>query len=196
MDKPRKLILPLKPCDANSLCIGQEVSLSGPVYTLRDAGHIRLLETLHTTGSLPYNLDGQTLFYAGPSPAAAGRALGSIGPTTASRMDFATPELMDAGIVACIGKGDRSDEVIAACKRTGAIYFASVGGIAALLATHVQSASVIAWDDLGTEALRLLILDNFPCFVAIDTKGNDLYQSVVRQDKGTSTNSGYLPQHS
>ncbi|MBR5259704.1 MAG: fumarate hydratase C-terminal domain-containing protein, partial [Eggerthellaceae bacterium] len=164
------------------LSIGQEVLLSGPVFTMRDAGHERALNYLEKEGELPFGLDGQTIFYAGPTPAAANRPLGSVGPTTASRMDFATPALMDAGIVAHIGKGKRSSQVIEACKRNGGIYFACVGGIAALLATCVQEAETIAWDDLGTEALRRLILHDFPAIVAIDTNGRDLYREIEQSN--------------
>lgn len=173
-----KLALPCKRSCLASLRAGQEVLLSGPVYTMRDAGHARALRALEETGKLPYGLDGQTLFYAGPTPPAAARPLGAVGPTTASRMDFATPRLMGAGIVACIGKGDRSKEVRRACVETSSVYFCAVGGIAALLATHVTGSEDIAWTDLGTEALRRLQLDGFPCYVAIDTRGDDLYEMV------------------
>lgn len=175
---PLRLQLPLDRETARSLRCGQEVRLCGPAYTMRDAGHARALASLRKTGSLPFDLAGQTLFYAGPTPAAAGRPLGSVGPTTASRMDFATPELMDAGIVACIGKGKRAPEVAQACVRNGSVYFACVGGIAALLACHVTSSELVAWEDLGTEALRRVTLDDFPAFVAIDAQGSDLYRSV------------------
>lgn len=170
--------LPLDRAFSATLCAGQEVYLSGPVYTMRDAGHARAIYALQTDKELPFDLYGQTLFYAGPTPAAAGRPLGSVGPTTASRMDFATPQLMDAGIAACIGKGKRNANVVDACMRNNAVYFAAVGGIAALLATHVTAAETIAWSDLGTEALRRLTLKDFPCFVAIDTQGKDLYRIV------------------
>ena len=176
--EPLKLELPLDKAQLATLRIGQEVLLSGPVYTMRDAGHERALSHLRKRGELPFNLAGQTLFYAGPTPAAAGRPLGSVGPTTASRMDFATPELMDAGIVAHIGKGKRSPEVVEACKRTGGVYFACVGGAAALLATCVHSAETVAWEDLGTEALRRLELRDFPAIVAIDANGRDLYREI------------------
>ena len=179
-ESPIDLRLPLDRDLLRELHAGQEVRLTGPVYTMRDAGHARALAALRETGELPFGLAGQTLFYAGPTPAAAGRPLGSVGPTTASRMDFATPALMDAGILACIGKGKRAPEVAQACVRDGCVYFACVGGIAALLATHVTATKTVAWDDLGTEALRLLTLEDFPAFVAIDTRGADLYRSVER----------------
>jgi len=175
---PRRLQLPLSKEDLASLSAGDEVLLSGPVYTMRDAGHSRALAHLEETGRLPFGLEGQTLFYAGPTPAAAGRPLGSVGPTTASRMDFATPALMEAGIVASIGKGKRAPEVADACKATGGVYFCTIGGAAALLAKHVTKSELIGWEDLGTEALRHLELEDFPAFVATDPHGRDLYREV------------------
>lgn len=178
MTSPIALTLPLSREEAAKLHVGDEVLLTGPIYTMRDAGHARALEALEHDGALPFGLAGATLFYAGPTPAAAGRPLGSVGPTTASRMDFATPQLMEAGIVGCIGKGKRAPEVVEACHATGSVYFATVGGIAALLATHVISSELVAWEDLGTEALRCLEVRDLPAFVAIDTQGNDLYRSI------------------
>ena len=157
---------------------GDEVRLSGPVFTARDAGHARLLEALAETGALPFGLAGQVLFYAGPTPPAAGRPAGAVGPTTAKRMDAATPALLSAGIVATIGKGGRSEAVRRACVETGSVYFAAVGGAAALLATHVCGAQPVAWDDLGTEALVRMTLRDLPVFVAIDAEGNDLYANA------------------
>lgn len=178
MSEPVRLNLPLDKSQLANLKAGQEVRLTGPCYTMRDAGHARALKALEHTGELPFGLAGQTLFYAGPTPAAAGRPLGSVGPTTASRMDFATPQLMQAGIAACIGKGKRNQAVIDACVENGAVYFAAVGGIAALLAKHVTASETVAWDDLGTEALRRIMLDDFPVFVAVDTCGRDLYRAI------------------
>lgn len=160
------------------LRIGQEVLLSGTIYTMRDAGHARALEALRETGELPFGLNGQALFYAGPTPSAAGRPLGSVGPTTASRMDFATPTMMEAGITAVMGKGKRDASTIEACKSTGSVYFACVGGIAALLASCVVSSELVAWEDLGAEALRKLELVDFPAFVGVDTRGGDLYRAI------------------
>lgn len=157
---------------------GDQVLLTGPVFTARDATHVRIAEALHRDGTLPYGLDGQTLFYAGPTPPAAGRAAGAVGPTTAKRMDAFTPELHAAGIVATIGKGARSEAVRAACASTGSVYFAAVGGAAALLATYVESAETIAWPELGTEALVRMQLRDFPVFVAIDSLGVDLYRDA------------------
>ncbi len=171
------LSLPLSSSDIATLKVGQACTLSGSLFTLRDAGHIRLLQELEEKDckELPYGLTGQTIFYAGPSPASAGRPFGAIGPTTSSRMDFAAPTLYDRGIVATVGKGKRSQEVHNACKRNNAVYFATVGGAAAYLAKCVSASQVLAYDDLGTEALRRIEVTNFPVFVGIDVKGNDIY---------------------
>ena len=156
---------------------GDACTLTGTLYTLRDAGHVRLLEELHEQGKLPYDLQGQTIFYAGPSPAAAGRPFGSIGPTTSSRMDFAAAELYRAGIAATVGKGVRSDEVKRACVECGTVYFVTIGGAAAFLAKCVESSQTISYDDLGTEALRRIEVNRFPVFVGVDVRGNDVYCS-------------------
>jgi fumarate hydratase class I/fumarate hydratase subunit beta len=170
-----RIDLPVSRQRLAELSAGDEVRLFGPVYTSRDAGHELLLAQLAEEGMLPHGLEGATLFYAGPTPAAAGRPVGAVGPTTAKRMDAATPALLRAGIVAAIGKGSRSDEVRAVFAETGSVYFGAVGGAAALLATHVTAAEPVAWPHLGTEALVRMTLDDFPAFVAIDARGNDLY---------------------
>ena len=160
-----------------NLSAGQRCFISGEIYTLRDAGHVRLLEELErNNGHLPYGLEGQTIFYAGPTPAAAGRPFGAIGPTTAGRMDFAAPRLYDAGILATIGKGTRSETVHDACRRNRTVYFVATGGAAALLAKHIESSEIVAYEDLGTEALRRLIVKDFPVFVGIDSGGVDVYR--------------------
>ena len=171
-----RLELPLRRETLKGLKAGQRCLLSGPLYTLRDAGHARMLDELSANGGvLPYGLEGQTLFYAGPTPAACGRPFGAVGPTTAGRMDFAAPALYDAGIVATIGKGARGASVAEACVRTGSVYFVATGGAAALLAERVEAAQVIAYDDLGTEALRRIEVRDFPVFVGIDCHGHDVY---------------------
>ena len=170
-----RLQLPLTREALAGLRAGQYCLLSGPLFTLRDAGHMRLLDEVRAQGSLPYGLEGQTIFYAGPTPAAADRPFGAVGPTTASRMDFATPELLAAGVVATIGKGDRSAAVIQACKDTGSVYFAAVGGAASLCAKCVETSETLGYDDLGTEALRAITVKDFPVIVGIDTLGNDVY---------------------
>lgn len=173
---PVALTLPLDKAALARLRAGDAVTLTGPLYTLRDAGHIRLLEELHETGELPYGLAGQAIFYAGPTPSAAGRPFGAVGPTTASRMDFVAPELYDAGIAATVGKGVRSQAVKDACARNGAVYFITVGGAAAYLAKCVVSSEVLAYDDLGTEALRRIEVRDFPAFVGVDVLGQDAYE--------------------
>ncbi len=181
MDSPVHVQLPASIEDLAALRAGQPVLLSGTIFTMRDAGHARALKHLHETGELPYNLSGQALFYAGPTPPAAGRPLGSVGPTTASRMDGATPEMYAAGITATLGKGKRDASVKEACKKTGSVHFTAVGGVAALLATHVTSAQTVAWEDLGTEALTKLEIEDLPAFVAIDSTGADLFESVGKR---------------
>jgi fumarate hydratase class I/fumarate hydratase subunit beta len=163
------------------LTAGDEVSLSGVAYTARDATHARIAEALERDGELPFGLAGATLFYAGPTPPAAGRPAGAIGPTTAKRMDAWTPRLLRAGVVATIGKGVRSAEVVSACTETGSVYFAALGGAAALLARHVTAMEPVAWPELGTEALVRVTLDRLPAFVAIDARGGDLYASARRE---------------
>lgn len=175
--EPIRLTLPLQKEELSKLRAGDICTLTGSMYTLRDAGHIRLLEELHEQGSLPYHLEEQTIFYAGPTPEAAGRPFGAVGPTTASRMDFAAPELYRAGIVATVGKGRRSEAVKQACKDCGCVYFASVGGAAAFLAKRVESSQTISYDDLGTEALRKIEVKDFPVFVGVDVLGNDVYDA-------------------
>ncbi len=174
----KHLQLPLDLGTLAGLKAGEECTLTGTLYALRDAGHQRLLEELHASGRLPYGLEGQTILYAGPTPPAAGRPFGAIGPTTASRMDFAAPELYRAGIVATIGKGRRSEEVRHACRETGGVYFIAVGGAAAFLAKCIESSVTLAYDDLGTEALRRIEVVGFPVFVGIDTDGDDLYEKI------------------
>jgi fumarate hydratase class I/fumarate hydratase subunit beta len=179
MSTPQRLDLPADRARLATLKAGDAVALFGTIYTMRDAGHRRALAHLEQHGELPFELAGQALFYAGPTPAAAGRPFGAIGPTTASRMDFATPQLLRAGITVTLGKGARSPAVVAACAQTRSVYLATIGGAAALLAGFVTAAEIVAWEDLGTEALRRLTLNGMPAFVAIDTHGTTLYQQGV-----------------
>lgn len=174
-NEPIRLTLPLDRERIASLSAGQACLLSGPMYTLRDAGHQRLLEEMGDDARLPYGLEGQAIFYAGPTPEAAGRPFGAIGPTTASRMDFAAPRLMNCGVAATIGKGVRSETVRQACIDNKAVYFVAVGGAAAFLAKCIESCETLAYDDLGTEALRKIMVSDFPVFIGIDTQGNDIY---------------------
>jgi fumarate hydratase subunit beta len=176
--EPVRIELPATRETLALLAAGDEVRLYGPVYTARDVGHERLMASVEETGELPFGLAGQTLFYAGPTPAAEHYPSGSVGPTTATRMDAATPALLRAGVVAAIGKGSRSEQARAAFAETGSVYFASVGGAAALLGAHVTAAEPVAWPELGTEALVRLTLADFPAFVAIDATGADLYATA------------------
>lgn len=175
MSEPVRITLPEDLTALRALRAGTQVRLSGPVFTARDATHARLVAELERDGRLPYGLEGQVLFYAGPTPPAAGRPAGAVGPTTAKRMDAWTPALLAAGIAATIGKGARSEAVRAACVEHGAVYLAAVGGAAALFATHVVSAEPIAYPELGTEALMRMDLVDLPVWVALDAEGNDLY---------------------
>lgn len=170
------LSLPLSRADACSLVAGDACLLTGVMYVLRDAGHALLLKEIDAhEGRLPYNLSGEAIFYAGPTPERDDSPFGAIGPTTASRMDFAAPRLYDCGIRATIGKGLRSEAVCDACVRNKAVYFVTVGGAAAYLAQCIISAQVVAYDHLGCEALRRIHVQNFPVFVGIDTCGRDIY---------------------
>lgn len=177
---PHRLTLPFDRAQLAGLQAGDFCLLSGPLYTLRDAGHIRLmaqLEQQEPDAPLPFGLTGQAIFYAGPTPAAAGRPFGAVGPTTASRMDFAAPELYRRGVAATVGKGKRSEAVHQACRDCGAVYFVATGGAAAYLARCVVSSETVAYEDLGTEALRRIQVQDFPVFVGIDAEGRDIYDS-------------------
>lgn len=154
---------------------GDRVLLSGTVYTARDAAHKRIFALLDEGGTLPFPLDGAVIYYAGPTPAQQGLAVGSCGPTTSGRMDPFAPRLLDLGLRAMIGKGERSPEVVDAIKRNGAVYFAAVGGAGALIAQRVEDAKVIAFDDLGCESVKRMEVRDLPLTVAIDALGNDLY---------------------
>ena len=155
---------------------GDRVLLSGTIYTARDAAHKRLFGLLDEGKELPFPLKGAVIYYAGPTPAQQGMAVGACGPTTASRMDGFAPRLLDLGLTAMIGKGQRSSEVCEAIVRNGACYFAAVGGAGALIAKCIQTAEVIAFDDLGCESIKRMTIEQLPLTVAIDCKGNDLYK--------------------
>ena len=171
---------PIEKKDARCLKAGDYVYLTGTIYTARDAAHKRMKETLDRNEPLPFDIKGNMIYYMGPSPAREGRPIGSAGPTTASRMDKYTPQLLDMGMGGMIGKGKRSIDVIEAMVRNGAVYFAAVGGAGALLSKCIVSSEVIAYEDLGTEAIRRLEVKDFPVIVVIDCKGNDLYETAIR----------------
>lgn len=172
---------PVSKEDARSLKAGDYVYLSGTIYTARDAAHKRMKEALDQGQKLPFNLKGSVIYYMGPSPAREGRPIGSAGPTTASRMDKYTPELLDLGLGAMIGKGKRSPAVIDAMVRNGAVYFAAVGGAGALLSKCILSSEIVAYEDLGAEAIRKLEVKNFPVIVVIDSQGNNWYETASKE---------------
>lgn len=161
---------------ADTLTVGDYVYLSGIIYTARDAAHKRMQESLDKNEALPIDIKDQIIYYMGPSPAREGKVIGSAGPTTASRMDKYAPNLMDLGLIGMIGKGKRTQAVKDAMMRNGTVYFAAVGGAGALLSKCITSAEVVAYDDLGTEAIRKLTVKDFPVIVVMDSKGNNLYE--------------------
>ena len=174
-----KLETPLRDADIEKLKIGDTVYLSGVIYTARDAAHKRLVDLIKEGKELPFDIKGAVIYYVGPAPAKPGYPIGSAGPTTSYRMDPYAPILMDNGLKGMIGKGPRSKEVIDAIVRNKSVYFAATGGAAALIAMSVVSAEIIAYEDLGTEAIRRLVVKDFPCIVANDIYGNDMYKKGV-----------------
>ena len=179
----RHIKAPISKEDALSLKSGDYVYITGTIYTARDAAHKRMQEALDRGEPLPIDLKNNIIYYMGPSPAREGRPIGSAGPTTASRMERYTPQLLDLGLGGMIGKGKRSPEVIEGIVRNGAVYFAAVGGAGALLSKCITKSEVIAYDDLGTEAVRRLTVENFPAIVVIDAEGNNLYEAAVKNFK-------------
>ncbi len=167
---------PLDPQVIEKLKAGDQVSITGVIYTARDAAHKRLIEALDKGEALPLDLDGQTVYYMGPSPAKPGQVIGAAGPTTSGRMDSYSPRLMAAGLKGMIGKGSRSQEVKEALKKHKAVYFAAIGGAGALIARAIKKAEVVAYEDLGAEAIMRLEVENFPAIVVNDAHGGDLYQ--------------------
>jgi len=178
-----KLKTPLTEKDIRKLKIGDKVLLSGTVYTARDAAHLRMIETIKKGKKLHFSLKNQVIYYSGPTPSRPGRIIGSAGPTTAGRMDSFTPKLLAKGLKGMIGKGKRGSEVIKALKKHKAVYFAAPGGAGALLSHYIKSAKVIAYKELGTEAVRKLEIENFPLIVANDTFGGDIFEKGVKKWK-------------
>lgn len=158
------------------LSVGDRVYLSGVIFTARDAAHKRIFECLENGAELPFPIEGSIVYYAGPTPAKNGMAVGSCGPTTSSRMDGFAPRLMDMGQIATIGKGDRSPEVIDAIKRNGAVYLCAVGGAGALIAKSITSAEEIAFPELGCESVKRLVVNRLPLIVGIDSRGNCIFE--------------------
>lgn len=177
----RYISAPLNKEEAAGLCAGDYVYITGTIYTARDAAHKRMYEALEKGESLPIDVQNNIIYYMGPSPAREGRPIGSAGPTTSSRMDKYAPALLDLGLMGMIGKGKRADAVKDAIVRNGAVYFAAVGGAGALLSRSIKFSEVVAYDDLGTEAIRKLEVENFPVIVVIDSKGNNLYETAVKE---------------
>lgn len=168
---------------AITLKAGDYVYISGTIYTARDAAHKRMDDAIKNGESLPLDMEGNVIYYMGPSPAREGRPIGSAGPTTASRMDKYAPKLLDMGLIGMIGKGKRSEAVKEAVIRNKAVYFAAVGGAGALLSKCIVESKVIAYDDLGTEAIRELKVKDFPVIVVMDCEGNNIYETAIEKYK-------------
>jgi fumarate hydratase subunit beta len=180
MSDPIRLVPPLTDEQVDRLRAGDRVLISGVIYTARDAAHRRLVQLLAEGKPLPIDLKGQILFYVGPTPARPGRVIGAAGPTTAGRMDRYTPLLLEQGLKGMIAKGPRSAEVKEAVRRHHAVYLAATGGAGALLAQRIRKAEVVAYEDLGPEAIRRLEVEDFPAIVALDPHGGDLYEEGPR----------------
>jgi fumarate hydratase subunit beta len=179
----KHITAPITKETAKSLHAGDYVYVTGTIYTARDAAHKRMDEALDRGEELPIDIKNQAIYYMGPSPAREGRPIGSAGPTTASRMDKYAPRLLDLGQTAMIGKGKRSQAVIDAVVRNGCVYLAAIGGAGALLSKCIKSSKVVAYEDLGTEAIRKLQVENLPVIVVIDSEGNNLYEIAIREYK-------------
>lgn len=179
-DEPIRLTAPLSEEDIGKLKAGDRVLLSGVVYTARDAAHKRLVDLLNSGKDLPVDLRGQIIYYVGPTPAKPGQIIGSAGPTTSGRMDAYTPALLAYGVKGMIGKGGRNQAVLDAIRKYGAVYFGATGGAGALLAERVRECKIAAYEDLGPEAIRRLVVENFPVVVINDCYGGDLYSEGVR----------------
>jgi len=180
MSKIKKLQPPLTETDVRSLKAGDEVLITGVIYSARDMAHKRLCDAIDAGKELPFELEGAIIYFVGPTPARPGKVIGAAGPTTSSRMDAFGPKLIAEGLKATIGKGYRNDAVRDALKQYGAVHLSAVGGAGALLSKHIISAEVIAYEDLGAEAVRKLEVVDFPAIVAYDSYGNSVYDSIVR----------------
>jgi len=181
MSETIRLKTPLSDGDVEKLKSGDKVLLNGVIYTGRDAAHKRLFDLIQSGKPLPIDLKGQVIYYVGPAPAKPGQVIGSAGPTTSGRMDAYSPKLMEFGLKGMIGKGMRKKEVVEAMKKYKAVYFAATGGAGALLAKAIKKAAVVAYEDLGPEAINRLEVEDFPVIVVNDTKGNDLYEEGAKK---------------
>ena len=171
-----KITIPLIKEKIEKLKIGDNILLKGTIYTARDAAHKRLVKALNNGEKLPFPLQGQIVYYTGPTPAKPGQSIGSCGPTTSSRMDFYTPFLLKEGLKGIIGKGERSEEVIKAIKQYKAVYFVATGGAGAFLSKRIKRCALVSYSDLGPEAIYKLEVEDFPVIVAIDSEGNNLFK--------------------
>lgn len=172
-----KLSTPLTLEKTKMLKAGDQVLITGTIYTGRDAAHQRLVDCINKNEPLPFDVKDQIIYYVGPAPAKPGAVIGSCGPTTSYRMDDLTKQLLDLGLKGMIGKGQRNDVVVNSMKDNGAVYFAAIGGAGALIANSVKASKIIAYDDLGSEAIRELLVEDFPCLVVIDSEGNNMYKT-------------------
>ena len=179
-DMERHLNVPFSKDDIKDFETGDVVYLSGVIYSARDAAHKRMIEAYENGEPFPFDIKNQTVYYLGPTPARLGAIIGSAGPTTSGRMDKYTPTLLDNGLIGMIGKGRRSEGVIDSIKRNKCIYFAAVGGAGALLSKCIKASEVIAYDDLGPEAIRKLTVENLPVIVVIDSDGRNLYEECIK----------------
>jgi fumarate hydratase subunit beta len=186
IDCVRRLCAPLTEAQVRQLRVGEEVLVCGPVYTARDMAHQRLCQALDRGERLPFELEGAILYFVGPTPARPGRVIGAAGPTTSARMDPFSPKLLAHGLRAMIGKGYRSDEVRRALAQYGAVHLSTLGGAGALLSRHIVRAEVVAYEDLGTEAIRRLEVVDFPAVVAYDAVGGSVYQDVETKARRAS----------
>ena len=175
----KHITTPLTADTVKNLRAGDVVRITGPVYTARDAAHKRMTEALAAGQPLPFDITGQVVYYVGPSPTKPGEVVGSAGPTTSGRMDKYTPTLIGEGMRGMIGKGSRSKEVIEACVKYGAVYFVAVGGAAAVISQSIKGEEMIAYEDLGPEAIRRYEVEDFPAIVCIDAEGNDFYKAGI-----------------
>lgn len=180
-EKPLKVLSPISNTDIAKLKTGVSVLISGVIYVGRDAAHRQLVQSLDKGEKLPFDLKGQTIYYMGPSPAPPGKVIGSAGPTTSSRMDVFTPRLLEAGLKAMIGKGDRSQAVRESIKKYKAVYLVATGGAAALISKSIKKSEIIAYEELGAEALLKLTVEDFPAVVAYDMYGGDLFEQAKAQ---------------
>jgi fumarate hydratase subunit beta len=188
-----RITTPISDDDVSQLKIGDHVRINGTIYTARDAAHNRMIESMNKGEPLPIDIKGQLIYYTGPTPARPGRASGAIGPTTAMRMDPFTPEMLAAGMKACMGKGNRGPEVREALKQYHGVFFAAVGGAGAMLSQYVKKLEVIAYEDLGTESLKRAEVEDFPAVVMDDCEGRDLLDEGRKQWRDMSKLGNYKP---